>query len=208
MEEPDCVRAGRAHYRRLRPPGHLLRHVSAESARRRAPPSAPGGARAASRTWRSPAGPAHPAVWENAPRCTLEYALSWTHSTWSSAGTVHPDLPRPGGRGPRAPRTAMVARIKASVDAAETGCSLGCGGCACGSRLSPTGRAGLYRCAPVPGTGGCGRVGTTPAVPVGCEEPIRVCGLGGTGESCPVGVVPPGTGTTDPTDTTTDTPSR
>ncbi|HSK56041.1 MAG TPA: recombinase family protein, partial [Jiangellales bacterium] len=30
--------------------------------------------------------------------------------------------------------------------------------CACGSRMSPTGRAGLYRCAPVPGTGGCGRV--------------------------------------------------
>jgi site-specific DNA recombinase len=30
--------------------------------------------------------------------------------------------------------------------------------CVCGSRMSPTGRAGLYRCAPVPGTGGCGRV--------------------------------------------------
>jgi site-specific DNA recombinase len=30
--------------------------------------------------------------------------------------------------------------------------------CACGSKMSPTGRAGLYRCAPVPGTGGCGRV--------------------------------------------------
>jgi hypothetical protein len=30
--------------------------------------------------------------------------------------------------------------------------------CTCGSRMSPTGRAGLYRCAPVPGTGGCGRV--------------------------------------------------
>jgi site-specific DNA recombinase len=30
--------------------------------------------------------------------------------------------------------------------------------CTCGSKMSPTGRAGLYRCAPVPGTGGCGRV--------------------------------------------------
>jgi peptide-methionine (S)-S-oxide reductase len=39
------------------------------------------------------------------------------------------------------------------------------------------------------------------------RNPYGYCGLGGTGVSCPVGVVPPGTSTADPTDTT-DTPSR